>query len=770
LKDQQKAIREELALVLEQEPDNLDKIIELSTQLSQLDADNVRFTIDAGVIDRLGRELVSKPETAVSELTKNAYDADAKEVKLTFENAYNKGGTLIIEDDGVGMTTNQLVNGFMRISSTEKIHFPESKKYKRRRAGRKGIGRFATQRLGEKLTIITQTLDEEEAIKIEIDWSKFELDKNLMSISHKIQKVEKTKAEGTTLIVEGLRDGWSDAALKRAYRYVTDLLQPYPLSKENKQAVHERKRIDPGFKAYIFRREGNHVEPVADEDLMFVDFAIATFEGYIDKDGIGICSVKSNLFEIDELFETRKNVEVREGNTIKKVELPYDTLDDVHFKCYYFHYSYLPKQEATGIRKMLDQYGGLKLYRNGFRVPSIGEHMDDWLGFDISVRRRSILPPHGNNNFSGFVEVTDYEGNRFNETSNRENLSQNQSFADLKDFVYRSVIKGVIRISEARGTKDKTNRIDYKTPGEKLEGTINSITNIADEFEQKGNIVIANSVRQIVAEMKEAMILQKEIDKDVLNELSMLRVLSSLGLTIGEFTHEIKNYIRALFDDSDHFIEKYSKGEDSKVAKRLKSNISSFSSYASYFDETVSQNVNRSLRPLALEVELNQFGELIRPALARANIKLNGPEISTYGLYTNPIHPSEFRSILFNFFTNSRKAILKANSVGQILIKGGSENGSVYLDFMDNGIGISDDIKDRIFEAFFTTSTPVGHLEPERNELTGSGLGLKIVKDIVNSYGGEVYLSTPDDGYTTSFRVKLPKATDKILDDYAIDY
>ncbi len=761
--------RKELALVLQKEPNNFNKIIELSMEIAQFDDMNVRFTIDAGVIDRLGKELVSKPETAVSELTKNAYDADATDVTLTFEDSVKIGGTLTIEDNGVGMTRDQLINGFMRISSTEKIHFPVSSKFERRRAGRKGIGRFATQRLGEKLTIITQTIEDDQAIKLEIDWSKFKIDKNLQSISSKIEQIKKIKDEGTTLIIKDLRDAWSDSSLKRAYRYVSDLLQPYPLSKGNKKYIKEREGIDPGFKAIVYRKEGNVLTPIADDESMFTNYAIATIEGYIDKGGIGICSINSSQLDIDnELFEVRKLVETKNG---QEKQVPYKTLSDAHFKCFYFIYNYLPKQNSTSIRKTLAEHGGMKLYRNGFRVPSIGEHKDDWLGFDISVRRRSILPPHGNNNFTGFVEVTDFEGIRFDETSNRENLAENESFSDLKDFVYRAVITGVLRVSEARGTKDKTNKVDYKTPTQKLEGAINGIDNIADEFEGKGDARIAHTIRQISAEMRDAVSLQREVDFDVLNEISMLRVLSSLGLTIGEFTHEIKNYIRSIVDDADYFVEKYKgRTEDSKTAKRLKANIISFSSYASYFDETISQNVNRSTRPLALDVELMQFVELIRPALGRTNIELIGPEMDSFGLYTCPIHPSEFKSILFNFFTNSRKAILKSDNQGRIFLKAGIVKGSVYFDFNDNGIGISDDIKERVFEAFFTTSSPVGHLESERKELTGSGLGLKIVKDIVASYSGTVKLSNPAKGYKTCFRVEFPKASNKTLKEYGIDY
>ena len=73
----------------------------------------VGFTVDAGLIQRLGYELVGRAETAVSELIKNAYDADATVVDVDFIDSDVKGGTLIVSDNGVGMTEDQLINGFM---------------------------------------------------------------------------------------------------------------------------------------------------------------------------------------------------------------------------------------------------------------------------------------------------------------------------------------------------------------------------------------------------------------------------------------------------------------------------------------------------------------------------------------------------------------------------------------------------------------------------------------------------------------------------------
>ena len=224
-------IKQQIQDLLSKTPLDYSQLVALTNELAKFDSENVRFSVDAGIISRLGEELVGKRETAVAELIKNAYDADATQVNVIFQNAWSVGGTLIVDDNGLGMTREQLKDGFMRLSSADKIHNPVSPVYKRTRAGRKGIGRFAAQRLGTKLTIVTQTQASEFALKVEIQWDDFESDKDLNVIESKIVVVEKQKVQGTCLKIEGLREGWSDGYVKRIYRNVSTLLQPYPLSK-----------------------------------------------------------------------------------------------------------------------------------------------------------------------------------------------------------------------------------------------------------------------------------------------------------------------------------------------------------------------------------------------------------------------------------------------------------------------------------------------------------------------------------------------------------
>lgn len=78
------SIRKELAKTIAEDSQNIDKILKRSHNLALSDKNSVRFSVDSSVIERLGRELVAWQETAVSELVKNEYDADASLATLSF--------------------------------------------------------------------------------------------------------------------------------------------------------------------------------------------------------------------------------------------------------------------------------------------------------------------------------------------------------------------------------------------------------------------------------------------------------------------------------------------------------------------------------------------------------------------------------------------------------------------------------------------------------------------------------------------------------------
>ena len=753
-------LRDKLLDTLSQDDIDYDNVQALSNELTKLDPDNVRFSADAALISRLGRELVARQETAVAELVKNAYDADASEVTLIFSEADKPGGRLEIRDNGSGMNREQLINGFMRLSSSEKVNEPISPKYKRQRAGRKGIGRFAVQRLGSKLEISTQTRASTTTLKVDIDWDEFKAGQDLSSVSSRITEIMKSGApEGTTLLIGGLREAWDEPALRRVYRYVSDLIQPFPLSEKRQSS-----RIDPGFKINLFLEVDGEFKLIADEETEIFQHALAEIEGYVDTKGQAYWSIKSSKLGINE-----QDMPIGMGRDDQNA--PFGELRSVRFKAFYFIYfaKLISKSQEKTIRELAKAKGGIRVYRNGFRVPPYADKDDDWLGLDAfySSRSNELLAPIGNNNFFGFVEISDVEGAKFEETSSREGLLENEAFTQLKDFVFRSLKAGVRRVDEARQERGKKKQKVEDDPGVVATKAIKSLDRLAKDLVKSGQSEQAKSLKGVSKQLKMVTSTQSEQQQSLLEELSMLRVLASLGLNIGEFTHEIQQTLPATYLSAKQLASSLpGHTEIHETATDLLRNVERFQSYASYFHSAVSENVSRELAPQDLAKVARDFVGIVRPAAKNIGICVEETEILGFDLITCPMHPSEWSSILFNFYTNSRKAIARAGSSGKILVRVGKEKGKVYLAFADNGDGIPEANEDRIFNAFFTTTGPAGRYASEEEELQGTGLGLKIVSDIATSYNGDVSLVLPPAGYSTCFRIEFPEVTAAELETY----
>ena len=126
------------------------------------------------------------------------------------------------------------------------------------------------------------------------------------------------------------------------------------------------------------------------------------------------------------------------------------------------------------------------------------------------------------------------------------------------------------------------------------------------------------------------------------------------------------------------------------------------------------------------------------------------------------MHPSEWHSILLNLYTNSKKALRRAKpNQKKIKISAGKSEDHVFMEFSDNGDGIPTEFRERVFDAFFTTSTPASLNSSSSEQLIGSGLGLKILKDIILEYKGSIYVSEAPEGYNTCLRIEIPRASEE---------
>ncbi len=105
------------------------------------------------------------------------------------------------------------------------------------------------------------------------------------------------------------------------------------------------------------------------------------------------------------------------------------------------------------------------------------------------------------------------------------------------------------------------------------------------------------------------------------------------------------------------------------------------------------------------------------------------------------------RTQLIRVVTNLVKNGIQAIPEGQepeIVVGLKEQENNVILTVKDNGVGISDQNKDKVFEPKFTTKS------------SGMGLGLAMVKNIVNTYNGSITFASHND-YGTTFTVTFPK-------------
>ena len=184
-------------------------------------ANKPHFDISAAVIRQLGEELVTDEVTAIMELVKNAYDADADWVMVEVNTndhyinpeAFYKStlpGYILINDDGFGMSDTDIRNKWMKISLSFKKQFKLDGQITpkgRTPLGEKGVGRLSTQKLGNRLEMFTGQQQEEVGHHVAFDWSEFTDDVSLTSVPLHLSSRQKVKDDqGTKLVITNLRD------------------------------------------------------------------------------------------------------------------------------------------------------------------------------------------------------------------------------------------------------------------------------------------------------------------------------------------------------------------------------------------------------------------------------------------------------------------------------------------------------------------------------------------------------------------------------------
>ncbi len=689
----------------------------------------------ARLLRTLGTDLISSEKVALIELVKNSFDADATVVLVRFIGPLTRGqGSVEIWDDGHGMDVETLRSSWLDIATDVKKMRTRSESGRRRVLGEKGIGRLAAARLANEMLMTTRRAGADE-IKLLIDWRDFDredayldqievawevgppsvfIDEGPADTAFTSASIEQWQhGQGTLLHLNRLSREWVAEDFDDLSTALSRLVRPRPDAALG-QAVN-------GFKIVLelpseFDLLSGEVKPPAELSSPHYQL-VGSVEGH------GVAQLRYRQLDppldvaIDDadLWTNRRrdpqsgpfelDIEVwdRDREAIEKVA---------------------GQQSITDFRRLLNQVAGVSVYRDGFRVLPFGEVGDDWLALD---RRRVQNPTMrvSNNQVIGHVFIGADANSDLRDQTNREGLIEGTAYEDL-----RTLVQNALGLIEAKryAARRKEKRQEESRGG------------LFSRFEL-GELRSALAAKYPADTRLIGLIDAKNEDiqegvEEVQRVLSQYSRLATLGSLVDRVLHEGRTAVsrlKSLVRFGQRDLAKHSWTSDQKLVEAssfLQGASVQAELLATLFSQIEPFGGRKRGKPKVLALR-----QIIDDAVAifKAQADDIGAEIEVQGGGIEVrVDPSEILTVIVNLIQNAlywlsttsersqRKVIVSANR---------NYDESVSILVSDSGPGVADDLRDFIFDAYFST-------RPD-----GVGLGLSIAGNIVHDlYGGELGL------------------------------
>lgn len=521
------------------------------TDTPRVEADGVflPFRPRARLLQLLGDQLIGSHRLAVFELVKNAYDADATQVTITLNDIDRPDATIVVEDDGDGMTLDTirdiwLVPGHDHREAQRKAG--RRTKLMRLPLGEKGVGRFAVHKLGDRISLVTRAAGQPECV-VSIDWAALISEEMLSDAKVRVTTrpavLFKGKRTGTRLEISRLRQTeWSRGEVRRLLRQITSISSPF------------RERSD------VFRADlsvPQHPEWVAgtpDVEMLlqrapwkftfsFVDGQLTWVYEFRGVTGMKLSSRHAGAErqplllppqrDTDE-FGTSQGTRSARPRPLAATAATALGIGPVSGVFYVFDRDRVVLSrlgDSQLIQNYLDENGGVRVYRDGIRVYNYGEPGDDWLGLDL----RRVNTPTRNlsrNIVVGAIDLVLESSAGLSEKTNREGFVENDAYTRFK-----KIILGAIALLEVERKIDKDNIRKLTTGGRDVE-----VEKIKRPLEALRFAARANNVGAAL----EPLIDKVERDYDEMRDTMLRAGLSGMGLAI--VFHEIEQGVRVLHD------------------------------------------------------------------------------------------------------------------------------------------------------------------------------------------------------------------------------
>ncbi|WP_374174684.1 ATP-binding protein [Flavobacterium tructae] len=698
------------------------------------------FNPKAHILTLLGNELIKSPVMAIYELVKNSYDADANKVDVRFIDIEDVDkGVIIIEDDGIGMTSEILEDVWLEPGSdfrkpidkqTGLRKIIKSPIFERVPMGEKGVGRFAVHKLGSQIYLVTRPLliklkeDSREIesqqladyeIQLYINWKDFSQSKHLSDVPIKwkikkdIEDFRFKEKSGTYIRLSGLKESWTKGMARDLKGQAISMLSP----KIKKDSFKINLNFDNQW-LVDFPSVNKILEEAPYKITALIDSSFnLTFEYEFNLKNNS--TIGKRVILEDPKYDInikggirpdfRKYLEKKEyeKDTIEKLLLDFDKKElpfgDLFFEFYSFDLDPISIRDYCSDSKVLKEiiksHSGIKVFKGDLRVYDYGEPNDDWLGLDLErVQNKDWF---SNNQNIGYIYLDPEKSSCLIEKTNREGFIKNDEF-DLFYIVLKYILtefKSTRLVDRNKwlrfNQKNNDKFFDEKIQGFKL--IIDSTT--FNDGEKKKKLI------------EEAEKLEKKYEEDTQN----LLIPAGVGMTASVALHEIEKLVPRM--------------EETVKSEPIKKQIiiDQVNELKEYTEGILSVLRKGGNKPINIK-------ESIDKAFNNYKTKFNDRKIDVkISIDTNcsTINCDKrfLITMLMNVLDNSihwLDTVYKDNKSIYIKVSKDERSNSTSIIIADNGPGFKDDIS-LLIRPFFTRKSD------------GIGIGMYLIDTIMMKYG-----------------------------------
>jgi len=727
------------------------------------------FRVTGKITKLLGRESVSNEVTALQEILKNSHDADALSVDVNFQDFEKGMGKIIIkEEKGDGMTYDEIKNNFLVIGTyakqPDKAVVIKTKRLKRAMIGRKGVGRFALEKLGKQVKIVSKPFGTLDKFTFSIDWEKFEPPEvTVDQVSINVEQGKRTDKKDSGLEIEilQLRDKWDNETIHDFIESMKSLILPKKLQPNNPFNIF--------VTAELFDVPRTMLEVKLEEKSFYrLEAELKRGKIILNAKKLGKKYLPEKILKTYESFTGKNQIKNTSELTCGSAKLIVyyfpvwskgDPLRSEYYDKAQKHYG---EKLHADIPKLFKEYHGVRIHREGLREFRYGDPGYDWVARDKISRGLSGTVQV--DRLIGYCMITGEKNPEIIATTNRTEAINNQAFRDLQDFVIASMRELDRKISYDRRKKLQ----DYKS---RIKPTLQNLKKLSAAFT---NTKVKKAIEQLEKELDEELNIipivteatkvvekQEQEHDEIMTSDEITLANASVGDYLGRLYHDYVDPVVSLVNSDMAKLISLGKRKDGDYEElsEISQNLSKYWSMLrvvfdaieglnsglgieDYYKRQESkielknkvQEISQSLK-LLFEFDDFNLDNQINPKL---EIKIFGPVIY---------------SILYNLLSNSIKSLKnqkKKNSSGNFISIRSRFEKNFIIFFSDNSTdGIPSDRWETVFyERISSTS--------KSNILPGHGIGLYILKRMLIYVKGTIQIIKPLYGQGTTFKIELP--------------